>query len=356
MSKTQEIDAFLGLEGPAALVQRDELVPVQGLDSPFFPPTFAAGDRFEGGYNIDTHADGTNVCLVDSVGSQANRIEPLFRNEPYEKLVPQIEVKAGERTVSILEAGHRAGDAIVRCSELQEELAEAFKALMKGNAVPLAKLAPTSLVFGVWDSRGTQAKAPRVLSSTIRAYDVQRLTRSAQYVPAAEYVNAGLLDEATDNAAKKAYAERGFIHVPASASHGGVIAKGGIRRDGTLSLSALRLLRAGTDEAQTLLLRRYVLGLALTAFTSNVSGYLRQGCDLVLDASKAQPRRLEAVYPSGARVPMEIGHADALSYATSAASAFGVGKSRTVDFDRERAKKDVAGDGEKKKSKPAKGK
>ena len=70
-------------------------------------------------------------------------------------------MKAGEKEVSILEAGHRAGDALVRCSELQEELHDAFKSQLKGDDEPLAKIAPTSLVFGVWDSRDTQAKLPR---------------------------------------------------------------------------------------------------------------------------------------------------------------------------------------------------
>jgi CRISPR-associated protein Csb1 len=246
MSELTKFDAYLNDHGAAALVLRDELAPVEGPDGVFFPPTFAAGDGFKGGYNIDGEK-GENVCLVDSVGSQANRIEPMFGRPPYSELVPQIAVRAGERTVSLLDAGHRAGDAIVRCSSLQEELQLAFKAFLKGDARLLAKVAPTSLVFGVWDSRDTQAKAPRLVASTIRAYDVVRLTRSAQYVPAAEYVREGLLGEATDKATKDAYSERGFGHVPASATHGGVIAKGGIRRDATLSLAALRLLSAPTS-------------------------------------------------------------------------------------------------------------
>ncbi len=47
------------------------------------------------------------------------------------------------------------------------------------------------------------------------------------------------------------------------------------------------------------------------------------------------------VYPTGERKPATVTHEDALSYATAAAKAFGVGESRTVEFDRERAKKDV---------------
>ena len=348
------LDSFIEESGPAALVLRDELVSVEGQDGVVFPPTYASGDGFPGGYNIDGDPQGANVCLIDSVGSQANRIEPLFAREPYTALVPQVEIQAGSRTIRLFDAGHRGGDAIARCSPLDEVLQKAFKALLAGDAEPLAKIAPTSLVFGVWDSRDTQAKAPRLVSSTIRAYDVRRLTRSAQYVPATEYVLEGLLDEPKDAGTKKAYAERGFIHVPASGSHGGVIAKGGIRREAILSLAALRLLAAGNDVAKTRELRRYVLGLALTAFTANVSGYLRQGCNLVLDASKPEPRRIEEVYPSGQREHFALTHEEVLAYAAAAAKEFGVGEDRKVDFDKERAKRDVAGDEKKAKNKKAK--
>src|SRR5438093_4166515 len=216
-------DQYLDEDGPAALVIREQLMAVEGPDGVLFPATFAAGDGFQGGYNIDPDPLGSNVCLIDSVGSQANRIEPLFMRDKYMHLVPQIIIQAGQKEVHLLEAGHRAGDAIVRCSELQQKLQDAFKAVLKGNAEPMAKIAPTSLVFGVWDSRDTQAKLPRVIASTIRAFNVRKLTRSAQFNPAAEFVNDKLLDEPADKATKDAYAERGFIHVPATGSHGGVI-------------------------------------------------------------------------------------------------------------------------------------
>lgn len=349
MSSASKFDTWLSDKGPAALVIREYLMPVEGHDSVLFPATFASGDNFPGGYNIDEAADGTNVCLIDSVGSQANRIEPVFAKEGYRDLVPQIVVKAGEKEVSIFEAGHRAGDALVRCSSLQQELQNAFKDVLKGNAEPLAKIAPTSLVFGVWDSRDTQAKLPRLVSSTIRAFNVRKLRRSAQYVPATEYIAQGLLEDTDDKKLRDAYAERGFIHVPASGSHGGVIADGGIRRDATLSLSALRTISAGKDEKKTLALRRYVLGLALTAFTIPVGGYFRQGCNLVVDPDK--PREFVEVFGDGKRVPATVTHEDALEFAVAAAKAFGIGASQTVDFDTKRAVADVLGNGEEKKSK-----
>ena len=341
MNELTLYDHYLSNDGPAALVLREPLMPVEGTDGVLFPATFAAGDNFPGGYNIDTDASGKNVCLVDSVGSQANRIEPLFQEEKYRHLIPQIVVTAGEKEVSILEAGHRAGDALVRCSALQQDLHDAFKAVLKGNAEPMAKIAPTSLVFGVWDSRDTQAKLPRVVASTIRAYNVRRLQRSAQFNPATEYVNDKLLDDPADTATKKAYAERGFIHVPATGSHGGVIADGGVRRDATLGLAAIRLLFVGKDAKRTLELRRYILGLALVAFTHNPSGYLRQGCLLVLDPSK--PREFVEVHSDGKRPPCTITHDAALRFATEAAKEFVVGGNKTVDFDIQRAKVDVRG-------------
>lgn len=351
MSNAKIFDHYLNADGPAALVIREPLMPVEGKEGVLFPATFAGGDGFPGGYNIDGDPQGENLCLIDSVGSQANRIEPLFREDPYSELVPQISVKAGEKVISILEAGHRAGDALVRCSALQEELQNAFKGVLRGNSEPMAKIAPTSLVFGVWDSRDTQAKLPRLVSSTIRAKNVRALKRSAQFNPATEFVKDGLLEEPTDKAAKDAYAERGFIHVPAAGTHGGVIATGGVVRSATLSLAALKLLSA-TDPERRLALRRYILGLSLVTFTAHIGNYLRQGCLLVIDPEAE--REFSEVYPDGRRVACSLTHEAVLEFALAAAKDFGVGESRTVDFDKERAKRDVAGEGTAKSKKKGK--
>lgn len=352
-------DSWLTEDSAAALVIREHLTSVEGPDGVVFPATFAAGDSFPGGYNIDSFSDeAANVCLIDSVGSQANRIEPIFARLEYAGLVPQVTVKAGEKVVNLLEAGHRAGDAIVRCTALQKDLQAAFKAVQRGDAVPLAKIAPTSLVFGVWDSRDTQAKMPRLIASTIRALDVRPLTRSAQYIPPVEYVAEGLIDEQYDVGKGKdnPLSKKGFKHNPASAAHGGIVATGGIRRDATLSLAALRLLNAGTDKQQTLSLRRYILGLALVAFTARPTTYLRQGCNLVPDLDK-QAEFLQ-VGADGRRVSAEVTHDAARIYAETTAKAFGVGQDRAVEFDKELAKRDltddIADNGTAKKAKKAK--
>jgi CRISPR-associated protein Csb1 len=172
-------------------------------------------------------------------------------------------------------------------------------------------------------------------------------------VPATDYVDQGLLEEPADKATKDAYAAKGFVHVPASGSPGGVVAKGGIRRDATLHLAALRLLRVADDKDgnKTLALRRYVLGLALAAFTYSPAGYLRQGCNLVLDPEKK--RELVVVYGDGRRVDEPLTHANATLYAKAVAENFGIKVDRArepnvlpdreVDFDKELAKKDTSG-------------
>jgi CRISPR-associated protein Csb1 len=349
MNDLKSYDAWLDSDHAAAIVIREPLVSVDGSDGVLFPATFAVAEdkKFPGGYNIDPPEGDKNVCLVDSVGSQANRIEPIFSKPEYAHLVPQIVIQAGEKKVSLLEAGHRAGDAIVRCTSLQRKIQDAFRDVLRGNSLALAKIAPTSLVFGVWDSRDTQAKLPRLIASTVRAFDVQRLTRGAVYLPTLQYVNEGLVDEALDTGSGKdnLLSKNGYKHNPASASHGGVVAKGGVRRDVTFSLAALRLLSVGDDPKATQSLRRYILGLSLVALTAPAQTYLRQGCNLVPDIE--HPRTFVLVNADGTRSALDLSHQQALAYAKLAAADFGVGASETVPFDPEAAKTDILGEGDK---------
>lgn len=359
-SQLAQFDNLLAADGPAALVVREHLIPVEGADAVLFPATYA-----DIGYNIDyenqRERTGRNICLVDSVGSQANRIEPLFKDAPYAALVPQIVIKAGDKEINLLDAGHRAGDALARCSALQDDLKAAFAAVRKGNAAPLAKIAPTSLVFGVWDSRDTQAKLPRLIASTIRAYDVRKLTRSAQFWaggssdPNPIYDNPALLGPITDKNDKDGRSTAGFTHVPSTGAHGGVIADGGIRRDAVLALSALKLLRADTPE-NTTKLRRYILGLALVAFTKLPLEYYRQGTILVLDPDPEKKRDFKSVKADGTRADAGITHEAALAFAQAAAKDFGVGENKTVPFDAAKAKAELKGGDDKKAKKATKNK
>ncbi|MBM0105816.1 type I-U CRISPR-associated protein Cas7 [Steroidobacter sp. S1-65] len=331
------IDAWADdVRGPVALHLKERLLPVEGEGGVIFPPTYA-----DVGYNIDDLSDGTKLATIDSVGSQANRIEPIFQRRPYDTLVPQIDISYGnEKKISILEAGHRLGDALIRSTELHQEAQEAFLLFIdKGDASKLAKLAPTSLVFGVWDSRGTQAKLPRIVQSVIRAWDVQPLTRSAQYTPALDYSALDVFSEdekqKSEGKAESPLAQRGFVHVPAPRAPGGVVARGPIERDVTVNLIALRRLDGERGQA----LRRYILGLCLVAAIEPVDAFLRQGCLLVPD--NRSPAQWNLVGRQGRRDPLSTEDNVVVRYAERAAEEFGVGPRRAVSFDKARAKQDV---------------
>ena len=361
MSDLTKYDNWLTTDTVAAIVIREPLVPAEGADGVIFPATYAAAKDekiFPGGYNIDPPQGEKNVCLVDSVGSQANRIEPIFAKPEYAGLVPQVVITAGEKSVNLLEAGHRAGDAIVRCTPLQKQMQNAFKAELQGDMLPLGKIAPTSLVFGVWDSRDTQSKRPRLIASTIRAFDVQSLRRGAVYVPPLNYVQMEVFTEEEQEKAvgdsKNPLSKRGFVNALASATHGGVIAKSGVRRDVTFSLAALRLLKAGDDAEKTLLLRRYILGLSLVALTAPAQTYLRQGCNLVPDVDN--PRKVTLVQVDGSRAEFKLTHDQAIAFAKLAAKEFRIGEPQTVQFNTDLAKGDLPAEEDKKGKGKGKGK
>ena len=255
--------------------------------------------------------------------------------------VPQIDVTYGNNEVaSLLEAGHRLGDALIRSTGLKGDAQAAFLALKKNNATLMAKLAPTSLVFGAWDSRDTQAKLPRLVQATIRAWDVSQLTRSAQFNPALDYSALDVFSEEdktkASGDAKNPLAKRGFVDVPATEAHGGIVAHGPIQRSVTINLVALRRL---SGDAGGEALRRYILGLALVAATEPPEAFLRQGCLLTLDPEK--PANWQLVTRTGERQTVQLTSALALDYATARATAFGVGASRKVDFDPKLAKEDL---------------
>lgn len=344
-----KFDHLLANDGPAAVVLKQWLKPVG--DEVIFPPTYAApkGDADERPrYNLDRFRENgvveRSVCVIDSIASQANRIEPAFETLAEGKLVPQIVVtaeKTGE-SINLLAAGHRIADAIVRFSGLREDIEKVFKARLKGDSLPLAKLAPTSLIFGVWDSRSSGVKVPRLLNSIIRAHNVDQHTRSAQYVPALkDYADAGVAAEAGEKGLRK-LADEGMAAVPATGALGGVTVHGDLVRDASLNLATLRDITAG-EAKQTRSLQRYLLGLSLVALSyfDNKTLNLRQGCQLVADKDRRGTRTL--IFADGTDKPFELTRDDAIAFATAAAEAFKVGPDRRdVKFDTKLAKAALA--------------
>jgi CRISPR-associated protein Csb1 len=391
--------------GPVALHLKQRLVAVESVDSEpcvIYPPTYA-----DIGYNIDTLSDGTRVALIDSVGSQANRLEPVFKSKfptgeqtdegkPIDDwLVPQIDIvlhtepcgecencekfgdkkklKEGEECLqphkerrSILELAHRIADAVVQSSPtLLPEVSKAFQKLRRtGDAGPLCTIAPTSLVFGVWDSRGgTGEKRPRLVRSLIRAWDVDTLHAAAQF----NSVWKGLDEEQQEALKKEAKAKKtklsvkGLADAPAIFRNtkvleyrdgapnpdarvlGGVLVRGGIEREVTVNLVALRGIRGRNDE-EAVHIRKYLLGLSLIAATADIDLFLREGCHLRYtgeDQWHAIPRR-------GNPLPIDLSsdatRAVVRQFASGAAAHFRLQWSKTVEhaFSLDEAKKLLA--------------
>lgn len=182
---------------------------------------------------------------------------------------------------------------------------------------------------------------PRLVQSVIRAWNIDELTRSAQYVPPIDYVKLDVFSEEekakSEGNATSPLARSGFVAVPATRTHGGIVARGPIIRDVTINLVALRRLNARAN-ADTL--RRYILGLALVAATEPMDGFLRQGCLLV--PKPQQPSGWEQVARTGERTPVALNNAQARVLAAQWAGDYGVGASRTVKFGKDLAKADLA--------------
>ncbi|MGI8604406.1 MAG: type I-G CRISPR-associated RAMP protein Csb1/Cas7g [Verrucomicrobiales bacterium] len=296
---------------PVAVHLKQKLTSVECINDDdrciIYPPTYA-----DIGYNIDTLSDGKKVALVDSVGSQANRMEPVFKStseKPEDWLVPQIQIALGKDTkdtkatrLSLLDLAHRGADAVVQSSgQLAKDIRAAFSKLREtGDAAPLCAIAPTSLVFGVWDSRGSSSeKRPRLIRSVIRAWDVEVLHAAAQFNSVWKELDEKQRKELQDEAKKqkKKLSVKGFADAPATFRDtkaaqyvggapnpearvlGGVLVHGGIERTVTINLVALRGLQ-GANKDETKSLRTYLLSLALIAATSEIDLFLREGCHL----------------------------------------------------------------------------
>lgn len=333
-------------KGPVALHMTQTLLPAEGEGAVIFPPTYADLEN----YGTERLSDGRTLVTIDSVGAQANRIEPIFRratadlpNNELAELVPQIDISYDEeKSVSILDVGHRLGDALIRSSTLKDRAQQAFQRFLdEGDVSEIARLAPTSIVFGAWDSRDTQAKLPRILQSVIRAWDVDVIKRSAQYNPPIDYAELDVFDaeqkEKQEGDPKSPLAKRGFVHVPAADTLGGVVARGPIERRITVNLIALRRLRG--DGEQSVALRRYILGLALVAATEPLDGFLRQGC--LLTPHPEHPASWEAVARTGERITVDLDQQTAFDYAKAAKKAFPVHPDEVFRFDKALAQKDL---------------
>lgn len=277
---------------------------------------------------------------------------------------------------SLMDLAHRSADAVVHSSPtLAPCMAKAFGALkQRGDAGPLCRLAPTSLLFGVWDSRGGSGeKRPRLVRAIIRAWDVQTLHAAAQFNSVWKALDTDQQTELEKEAKAKntKLSEKGFADAPATfrkvgktaAKHmhefsdgspnperrvlGGVLASGPIKREITVNLVALRAI-SGANEKETKEIRRYLLAIALIAATTDIELFLREGCHLRFaddDNWNAVPRR---GCPTAVDLASEKAQETLFKYAETAVEPFKANWPQELvhKFDLKEAKKLLAKKGE----------
>lgn len=315
----------------AAVKLRQKLEPIDPSE-PIKPPSFAGeqnGDPPR--YIIYEAKDGRKDAVLDNAPSQANRIEPLFVGSG---LIPEVTVNVGNQTVSITELGHRSCDAALRFSSGGQEIINALKAYVAGNAEPLAKLAPLDILFGSWDSRpgGSGAKLTRLIRSVIRATDVSEpIQKLGQY-------RTSLAKEPFTEFSDKQLSAQGILDCPVSGTPDGVLVQGEIYRSAELNVRGIRRL---SGEA----LQNYMLGLGLFALTAPAALDLREGCNLI-----AVEMKTELVNEDGTRMQLKLTHNDALAFARKASEVFGVGPARHFVYDTKIAVETLKDKASKKKS------
>jgi len=356
------LDALLGMDVrkpgsaanlPAVIRITETLEAAGGKDFPVFPPSYAGeGTNASPVYDLNgiewgevlrekSAKDGTKRvtryikrarhCTMDSPQSHANRTEIAFRDdEALRALVPQAEAKiprkaefADQSNANILALPHRVADFRVRASDQKEAAAKVIKAFANGDALPLLRFMPTSIIFGFWDSRaeGYQHKHSRILLSRIDAFGVVPCEKRSLYTgpyskdecasvvlgndnlaqELSEYDDKATEDDEKAKASKDAkkwadkMAERGFSNALSKPNTPGGVFAERIERLALISLTDIASVfcfKEKTDETEkpepdkdmTNAARRYLLALALLAESHprSIGSYrLRSGCELL---------------------------------------------------------------------------
>ena len=99
-----------------ALTYRQPLEPVEGREAPVFGPTYPPPKerktyRHGTPYTVNETAGGVRMCDLDSVQSQANRMESAFTGALAD-VVPHHVVEAGNRRIDLTRLPHRLPEAL----------------------------------------------------------------------------------------------------------------------------------------------------------------------------------------------------------------------------------------------------
>jgi CRISPR-associated protein Csb1 len=358
----------------AALRRVRRLQPAGGAGDKIFPPTYPGEGRgtppprhvFE---RRRVEGKDTLCVLVDSVASQANRLEEALRvvRDASKVKFPVVAVDftktelADIGRITTLDAPHRVFDAIIRDSEAK---GKAFRETPEGRSLIQAKpaharavyeLSPTALVFGAWNSTGEGgglgAKFPRTIVSEIVGFGVAEepgVERPDRYVPSGKRVGSRI-DPLGIRAGVKVYRRDGEWTTeppakpskdvkelrPSEVNHSNIaptVSSLGVTCDYlqhtlVISCAALRRLRF-TEGGQAGELSNRVahavlaaLGLVATLAQDTTGYFLRSRCDLVPDAQRPSAFQLVRADGTTEDFELDLDHACALLAEAVAAAA-----------------------------------
>jgi CRISPR-associated protein Csb1 len=299
-------DLHAAVDGNAAgFRSRVRLQPAGGEGDKVFPPTYSDATYAKEKRRVPGHAEPVECVLLDSVQSQANRIEEALQDAIDEGRIqiPVVEVDfsdvpivdPGDQAeglyepigrVTSLEAPHRIADAILRDSELDgvpfrnTPLGKKIGMANLRNATPLFEICPTALLLGIWDSTGPKGglgtKFQRAMVSEIIGVNASYGTKTSSRIDplgirkdAAQIYESTTSDWTLDakNAKQKGGKPilKGKDGKPSEANHGNIVpSMSSISRDGVplaggvtidyaeqmtvLSLPAIRRLRFPIDD------------------------------------------------------------------------------------------------------------
>jgi CRISPR-associated protein Csb1 len=181
----------------AAFRCRRKLQPAGGAGDKVFPPTFAGAVYAVEQRRIPGRPDPVTCVVLDTVQSQANRMEQALQEalDGGRITIPVLKVDFsawsptgnkpdGEKfiddvgTITSLQVPHRLADAILRDSQTEDgkkfresDKGKALNTVSQRNATALYQLCPTALIFGMWDSTGPKgglgAKFERAIVSEV---------------------------------------------------------------------------------------------------------------------------------------------------------------------------------------------
>lgn len=198
---------------------RVRLEPLGGAGDKLFPPTYAVERGAETRYATEKRRiDGSDVdcVLLDSVASQANRRELalLEATRRGEVSVPLVSVDfrgtsvAYLDRVSSLEAPHRVFDALLRDSLLDgvmfrlSTIGRAVTEANSRNAAALLRWAPTTLLFGGWDSTGPRgglgSKYERAITAEVVGVNARTGVKTASRIDPAGIERSVLVYESLE--------------------------------------------------------------------------------------------------------------------------------------------------------------